>query len=364
MQKVVLDHVSTHFGEVKAVDDVHLTIEGGELFTLLGPSGCGKTTLLRTIAGFYKQNSGDIYFGDRLINDVPTHARNIGMVFQNYAVFPHLSVFDNVAYGLQARKVSKPEIERRVMEALELVELEHLRHRAPSEMSGGQQQRIALARAIVVRPALLLMDEPLSNLDAKLRVKMRSDIRRMQKDLNITTIYVTHDQEEALAISDRIAVFDQGRVQQVAVPYDLYTYPGNKFVAEFIGETNLFPCKVTSDRLEDGKATVELLGKTITAKLLQPHKGEAIFSIRPEKVTLRLQQQDASDHAGVIETATYLGKHVAYEVKLDTGDMVDVTAYITDGTPFHGSGDEVFVHIEPSRAVIFDPTGSRVIGRE
>ncbi|WP_331436730.1 ABC transporter ATP-binding protein [Gordoniibacillus kamchatkensis] len=239
MQKIVFDHVTKYFGSHKAVNDAHFTIQEGEFFTLLGPSGCGKTTLLRTIAGFYRQEEGDIYFGDKKINDVPTHQRNIGMVFQNYAIFPHMTVFENVCYGLKARNVSKSEMQQRAMEALEMVELAHLKDRVPSDMSGGQQQRIALARAIVIRPGLLLMDEPLSNLDAKLRVKMRSDIRRLQKELNITTIYVTHDQEEALAVSDRIAVMSEGVIQQIATPEDIYAYPANRFVSNFIGTSNI-----------------------------------------------------------------------------------------------------------------------------
>src|SRR5512139_2190929 len=213
--RVIFHKISKRFGPIRAVDDVSLTIEEGEFFTLLGPSGCGKTTLLRLVAGFYQPDAGEIRFGDRRVNEVPPHKRETGMVFQNYALFPHLSVFENVAYGLKARKVPQAEIRRRIGAILEGVQLAGLEDRAPSQLSGGQQQRVALARALVISPQILLMDEPLSNLDARLRVSMREEIRRIQKDLGITTIYVTHDQEEAMAISDRIAIFNTGQTQQI-----------------------------------------------------------------------------------------------------------------------------------------------------
>ena len=219
-QNVIIKDVVKTYGDFNAVDHISLEMKEGELFTLLGPSGCGKTTLLRMIAGFNSIESGTIAFGSKVINEIPAHKRNIGMVFQNYAIFPHMTVFENVAYGLKARKVSKEEIEKRVNEALEMVQIQNLKDRQPANMSGGQQQRVALARAIVIHPDILLMDEPLSNLDAKLRVQMRTTIKKVQKKLGITTIYVTHDQEEALAISDRIAVMNHGVIQQVGVPQE------------------------------------------------------------------------------------------------------------------------------------------------
>ena len=219
--EVIIKNAVKRYGDFTALHGVSLNIEKGEFFTLLGPSGCGKTTLLRMIAGFNSIEGGDFYFGENRINDVPAHKRDIGMVFQNYAIFPHLTVEENVAYGLKARKVDKKEIDRRVKEALELVQIAPLATRKPSELSGGQQQRVALARAFVIEPSVLLMDEPLSNLDAKLRVQMRSIIKKLQRRLGITTIYVTHDQEEALAISDRIAVMNQGRVMQVGTPSEI-----------------------------------------------------------------------------------------------------------------------------------------------
>ena len=243
--EVIIKNAVKRYGDFTALHGVSLNIEKGEFFTLLGPSGCGKTTLLRMIAGFNSIEGGDFYFGENRINDVPAHKRDIGMVFQNYAIFPHLTVEENVAYGLKARKVDKKEIDRRVKEALELVQIAPLATRKPSELSGGQQQRVALARAFVIEPSVLLMDEPLSNLDAKLRVQMRSIIKKLQRRLGITTIYVTHDQEEALAISDRIAVMNQGRVMQVGTPSEIYAKPENPFVAGFIGVSNFLNCDVT-----------------------------------------------------------------------------------------------------------------------
>ena len=220
--RVELKGIVKRFGPLKAVDDVTLSIQEGDFFTLLGPSGCGKTTLLRMIAGFYRPDAGEIRFGDKRVNDVPPHRRETGMVFQNYALFPHLSVFDNIAYGLRARKLPRREIEARIAKIIGSVQLEGMEGRAPSQLSGGQQQRVALARALVISPQILLMDEPLSNLDAKLRVSMREEIRRIQKEMGITTIYVTHDQEEAMAVSDRIAILNRGRLEQVGAPVEIY----------------------------------------------------------------------------------------------------------------------------------------------
>ena len=237
--KIVITDVSRRFGSVQAVDHVDLTVEEGEFFTLLGPSGCGKTTLLRMIAGFCELDSGEIRFGDQRIDRLPAHVRDIGMVFQNYAVFPNLTVAGNVAYGLRARRVAAEEMARRVDEALALVQLAGYGERKPHELSGGQLQRVAIARALVIRPQVLLFDEPLSNLDARLRVSMRGEIRSLQKALGITAIYVTHDQEEAMSVSDRIALMNAGRLEQVGLPVDIYRHPVSRFAAEFMGTTNL-----------------------------------------------------------------------------------------------------------------------------
>lgn len=361
MQKVVFEHVTKYFGTVKAVNDAHFTINEGEFFTLLGPSGCGKTTLLRTIAGFYRQDEGNIYFGDRLINDVPTHQRNIGMVFQNYAIFPHMTVFENVAYGLKARNVNKKEIETRVMEALEMVELSHLRDRVPSDMSGGQQQRIALARAVVIRPGLLLMDEPLSNLDAKLRIKMRSDIRKLQKELNITTIYVTHDQEEALAVSDRIAVLNEGTVQQIAAPQEIYAYPKNRFVANFIGTSNFIPGTATRYDSATGEANVELLGISVRLKLSRSYEGPVLFSVRPEKAKISARKSDSMQIPGEVESVTYLGEKVNYTVKLGNGQTVDIQQHSVEPEQLMKEKQALFVDLQLHRAVLFDGEGKEVL---
>ena len=279
--EVIIKNAVKRYGDFTALHGVSLNIEKGEFFTLLGPSGCGKTTLLRMIAGFNSIEGGDFYFGENRINDVPAHKRDIGMVFQNYAIFPHLTVEENVAYGLKARKVDKKEIDRRVKEALELVQILPLAERKPSELSGGQQQRVALARAFVIEPSVLLMDEPLSNLDAKLRVQMRSIIKKLQRRLGITTIYVTHDQEEALAISDRIAVMNQGRVMQVGTPSEIYAKPENPFVAGFIGVSNFLNCDVT--KCEGGMAKVSIKGELdIDVPVRKSYTGKAQLSARPQ----------------------------------------------------------------------------------
>lgn len=361
MKKVVFDRVTKYFGTVKAVNNAHFTIEEGEFFTLLGPSGCGKTTLLRTIAGFYKQEEGDIYFGDQVINDVPTHERNIGMVFQNYAIFPHLSVFDNVAYGLKARKVPKKEMEQRVMEALELVELSHLRDRIPSNMSGGQQQRIALARAIVIRPALLLMDEPLSNLDAKLRVKMRTDIRKLQKELNITTIYVTHDQEEALAVSDRIAVLSEGKVQQIATPQDIYLYPQNRFVANFIGTSNFLEGRSIMNGNGGNRAVISVLEQESELPLNRTHSGEVLFSIRPEKVALSLEPTERHRYPGIVDTVTFLGDKVSYEIRMSGGQTLEVHHHPASARSIYPEKQSLYVDLQLEQSVMYDGSGKEVI---
>ena len=254
MTRVQIQGVVKRFGSVTALAGVNISVEPGEFFTLLGPSGCGKTTLLRTVAGFLVQDTGAIYFDAECIDGIPAHKRNTGMVFQNYAIFPHLNVSNNIAYGLKNKRISPSDIETKVHEAVRLVRLEGLEHRMPRELSGGQQQRVVLARALVIEPRVLLMDEPLSNLDAKLRVAMRGDIRALQRNVGITTIYVTHDQEEALGISDRIAVMSDGQVQQIGRPWEVYLRPANQFVADFVGATNLLKARLVKQEVEAGRA--------------------------------------------------------------------------------------------------------------
>src|SRR5438552_15909469 len=253
--RIAVENLTKRFGAVGAVSRVSLSIQEGEMFTLLGPSGCGKTTLRRLLAGFYNADEGEIRFGDRVVNDVPPHERGIGMVFQNYALWPHMTVSENVSYGLKLRKVSSSDTAARVNGVLEKVGLTGLSDRYPGQLSGGQQQRVALARALVLNPQMLLLDEPLSNLDAKIRVQVRSEIRKLQQQLGITTIYVTHDQEEALSLSDRVAVMKDGRVLQVGAPKELYERPANRFVADFIGINNLV--EVTVRTVEGPDRTVQ-----------------------------------------------------------------------------------------------------------
>ncbi|MCM0647058.1 ABC transporter ATP-binding protein [Clostridium swellfunianum] len=354
---VSIKNVTKMFGEVKAVNNANIEIKKGEFFTLLGSSGCGKTTLLRTIAGFYNQEEGSIFFGEQKIDDVPAHKRNIGMVFQNYAIFPHMTVAENVAYGLKARNVSKNEIEKRVSAALDMVQLGHLKDRQPSDMSGGQQQRVALARAIVIEPGILLMDEPLSNLDAKLRLKMRNDIKKLQSRLGITTIYVTHDQQEALAVSDRIAVMDKGIIQQIGTPQEIYMYPANKFVANFIGTTNFITGEITK---RDGKSYITISEKEIPLDLNSGYTGKVSYSIRPEGVFL---VDDKADDVveGKIINATFLGDFTSYEVELTSKQVIEVNEYSAQNVRVKSVGETVGVKLSPSKAVIFNESGEEVI---
>lgn len=357
-EHIKIHNVSKYFGDNKAIDDINITINQGEFFTLLGPSGCGKTTLLRTLAGFYQADEGDLYFDEKRINEVPAHKRNVGMVFQNYAIFPHLTVFENIAYGLKARKVKKNEIKARVAEALDMVELTHLQDRQPSQLSGGQQQRVALARATVIHPGLLLMDEPLSNLDAKLRIKMREDIKSLQKDLNITTIYVTHDQEEALAVSDRIAVLKDGKVQQIGKPHEIYLSPSNKFVANFIGSTNLLDANV--DSIGDNKAVVVVEGVELLSVFKKPVKGYALYSIRPEQVKLS-DNLDGNGAMGEIVDATFLGESVVYKIKFESGNEISAHEHSIRFNMLRKIGEKVKVDLNPEEAVIFDESGEEVL---
>ncbi|MEN9201897.1 MAG: ABC transporter ATP-binding protein [Thermostichus sp. DG02_2_bins_29] len=304
-------------GQVAAVQNVNLQIEQGELITLLGPSGCGKTTTLRMVAGFESPSRGEILLAGERINQKPPHRREMAMVFQSYALFPHLSVFENVAYGLRLRSLLEIEVRKRVLEVLELVGLEGLEHRPPQQLSGGQQQRVALARALVLQPKVLLMDEPLSNLDAKLREQMRTEIRRIQQTLGITTLYVTHDQAEAMTLADRIVIMHRGQIEQVDVPTQIYQRPASAFVADFIGQSNLLPARVVG---REGEVwIIQALEQTFrlpSTALARPLAiGEAAqLLIRPEAVCLHPR---GSLRAGV-QRATYLGPIVEYELTLGT----------------------------------------------
>ncbi len=352
---VIIRDAVKRYGDFTALKGVSLDIREGEFFTLLGPSGCGKTTLLRMIAGFNSIEGGDFYFGQKRINDVPAHKRDIGMVFQNYAIFPHLTVRENVAYGLKARKTPKRELEQRVNDALELVQIAHLADRKPNELSGGQQQRVALARAFVIEPSVLLMDEPLSNLDAKLRVQMRSVIKKLQRRLGITTIYVTHDQEEALAISDRIAVMRDGVIMQIGTPNEIYAKPQNPFVAGFIGVSNFLNCQVVSSG--KGLARVSIQGGSpLEIPVRRDYVGPARISARPEQLFF-----SESGMPGKILFSTFLGDFIEYEVELEGGQSLIVNEYTKDTTNLHTDGERVFVRFDPSRISLYQADTEEVL---
>ncbi len=335
---------------MRAVDDVALSIRDGEFFTLLGPSGCGKTTLLRMVAGFCELDAGRIMFGNTRIDTLPPHRRNTGMVFQNYAVFPHLTVGDNVAYGLRARKVKADDTAKRVARALELVQLPGYAERWPHQLSGGQLQRVAIARAVAIEPDVLLLDEPLSNLDAKLRVDMRGEIRRLQKLLGITVLYVTHDQEEALAVSDRIAVMRAGRVEQVGDPRAIYERPQTPFVARFVGTTNLVEGSVTGRAGEI--VEVAFAGGVVRAASPAGAMGDKVaVSLRPEALrALRPGEAAPAGWAtltGKLGMVEYLGPVTRFAVTLADGTALHLMAL----APPVGEG-EVRVAYDPRSVVV------------
>lgn len=350
---IIVKDVIKKYGENTVIPDLSVNIENGELFTLLGPSGCGKTTLLRMIAGFNSIEGGKISFDEKVINDIPPHKRNIGMVFQNYAIFPHMTVEENVKYGLKLRKLSKDEMDTRLIDILDVVKITEYKDRLPANLSGGQQQRVALARSIVIHPDVLLMDEPLSNLDAKLRIEMRSAIRNIQKQVGITTVYVTHDQEEALAISDRIAIMNGGVIQQVATPYELYTRPNNIFVATFIGRSNIFDASLTNI---NGKNFVEF--KNGYKEEIELNHKVAYSSI---KVTVRPEEFIISDNKegleGVVESATFLGKYMDYVVKLNEGNSVELSVDLCTSDVIFKPGDNVYLKVNYKKINVFDQEG-------
>jgi len=348
---VVIQNATKRYGSFTAVDGVSLHIEQGEFFTLLGPSGCGKTTLLRMIAGFNTVDGGEIYFGDQMINQLPAHKRGIGMVFQNYAIFPHLTVAENVAYGLKAQKVPKADIQRRVAVALEMVQITALKDRRPNELSGGQQQRVALARAFVIEPKVLLMDEPLSNLDAKLRVQMRTIIKKLQRRLGITTIYVTHDQEEALSISDRIAVMKDGRIMQVGKPDQIYKKPENPFVAGFIGISNFLDCEIGGDDPQSATIHLDGFSNAMRTRLIRPYQGKGRLSARPEQLTFAPGEGEGLK--GHIELSTFLGDFIEYEVLLQNGQTVQLNEYTKDALTIKPDGLEVYVGFDLGSVSVF-----------
>ncbi|MBO8165538.1 MAG: ABC transporter ATP-binding protein [Brevibacillus sp.] len=356
MSGVTLEHVSKVFGNVRGVDDVHVEIKPGEFFTFLGPSGCGKTTTLRMIAGFYYPSAGRILFGDRDVTALPPNKRNTGMVFQNYALFPHMSVFENIAFGLQVRKLPRPQIKEKVERALSLVHLSGYGNRRIDQLSGGQQQRVALARALVIEPQILLLDEPLSNLDAKLREETRFEIKRLQLELGITTIYVTHDQAEAMSMSDRIMVMNGGVVQQIGTPDEIYNRPLNRFVATFIGETNLWEGTVVG--IDSGEARIEVAPELVLTGRVQNASPacqlkvgqKTAISIRPEFIREAKPDDQHNVVKGNIIVSEFTGASVNYVTEVGGNRLRAM--FVNQGHRVRQRGEELALHI-PTESIYF-----------
>lgn len=372
MGSVVLEQLRKDFSGVTVLQNINLDINEGEFFALLGPSGCGKTTTMRCIAGFETPTSGTIKIGGKDVANLPPNERNCGMVFQSYALFPHMNVFDNVAYSLNIKELKKSnplkkigvytrmlnsklvkypkEIEKKVMDILEYVELTNHAKKLTSELSGGQQQRVALARALVMEPEVLLMDEPLSNLDLKLRHTMRNTIRRIQQDLKITTIFVTHDQEEAMSMADRIAVMKDGEILQIGTPTDLYSNPKTSFIADFVGTSNILEGTVVS--AENDLTIVQVGNQQIKSKM-KKDKKEVQVIIRPENIIVLNGENDNYDNTfeGVIHLATYLGNTVRYDVKIGDHMLVVDTIY-ESGANIKQSGEKVRLGVSPERVLL------------
>ena len=346
MSEVRIEHVFKRFGDVTAVSDFDLTVKDGEFVSLLGPSGCGKTTSLRMIAGFERATEGEIYIGDHCVSShikntfVPPEKRDIGMVFQSYAVWPHMTVNENVAYPLKIQKVPKEERAARVAEMLKLVHLDEYGSRYPHQLSGGQQQRVALARALVMRPGLLLLDEPLSNLDAKLRESMRFEISSIQKELGITVIYVTHDQSEAMTMSDRVVVMSRGVIQQIGTPYEIYRNPANKMVADFIGLVNFVEGEVQGDR-------VYISGTGVSFPNTSGITGSATIAVRPENITM---SRTSGTIEGTLVHRFYLGDAVDYRVQCKH----HVIRVIVKGAELKEFTDGEKVYLDFDKIMVFD----------
>jgi iron(III) transport system ATP-binding protein len=358
--QIKIDHAMKKYGDNVIIPDLSLVIEPGEFFTLLGPSGCGKTTLLRMIAGFNTIEGGDFYFNTQRINGLDPEKRNIGMVFQNYAIFPHLTVKKNVAFGLQNRKLPKDEIESRTEKFLQLMKIEEYKDRLPDRLSGGQQQRVALARALAIEPGVLLMDEPLSNLDAKLRIEMRAAIKEIQNKLRITTVYVTHDQEEAMAVSDRIAVMNQGVIQQIGLPKELYQRPVNLFAATFIGRSNIMQIRLRKTQAKG----IEFRGGYFVPMLNlcdEYSDGEpGTVSVRPEEFVI--VPEGGEGIAATVVYSTFLGLNTHYVVKLESGENVEIIQE-SKIDEILGSGAEIRLQVKKEKVNVFTADGSKTLIR-
>ncbi len=360
MVGVRLENVTKRFDNVVAVDRVSLDIQKGEFFFLLGPSGCGKSTLLRLIAGLYQPEGGRVFFDDRDMTEIPPNERNTGMVFQNYALWPHMTVWKNVEYGLTIRKVSQEDRLRRVLKALQMVQMESYAERSPNQLSGGQQQRVALARALVVEPDVVLLDEPLSNLDARLRLEMREQIQDLHRQIGITMIYVTHDQKEALAMADRMAVMRMGRVGQVGDPRSLYARPSSRFVADFIGEINLLPGEVSAVEPE---VRVETALGTIHGRMADEgiQKGDRVFcAVRPEALSFLEGEPAGKENvvSGQVQHVIYLGDLEQYTVELVDGTQVKLVEH-NPRRQKAASGEGVRLRFSPDAVVILQDEGGQ-----
>ena len=353
MSVVEIDGVTKRFGETPALDGVSLRIEEGEFFALLGPSGSGKTTLLRAIAGFVDPEAGTIRIDGDAMRDIPVHRRDIGMVFQDYALFPHMSVFDNVAFGLSVRHVARAEMAERVRAMLALVQLEGYEERRPGQLSGGQQQRVALARALVTRPRVLLLDEPLGALDKRLRRQMQIELRQIQREVGITTVFVTHDQEEALTLSDRIAILDAGRIVQSGPPQAVYERPRTVFAADFLGDANFFTGRTDGE----GRVCTPRGSELFTADVAEDTGADVILAVRPEKLRIARAGNPASDGAnrlaGTVASVLYAGSTVTYRVACDEVE-VTVLEQNREATPIE-QGEPVTVSWRPEHTVVVCP---------
>ncbi len=349
---VTFEKVRKTFGAFTAIPDLSLTIEPGTLVTLLGPSGCGKTTTLRMLAGLEHPSSGRILIGGKDVTMLPANERDVSMVFQSYALFPHMTSLDNVAYGLESSGIKRKEARERAREAMKLVGLEGMGERLPAELSGGQQQRVAVARALVLEPQVLLLDEPLSNLDARLRRRVRTEIRDLQQRLGFTAVYVTHDQDEALAVSDQIIVMKDGEIAQQGAPRDLYDAPASAFIADFMGEANVLACQV--ERVEDGVALIDIGGLKHRVAARNASAGQAELAVRPNAIQLHRATADGA-FTGKITHAAYLGDHVEYEVETGRGNLfvIDTAA----DTPFDTTTEVTISLKDRGTALITGPNG-------
>lgn len=343
---VSFQQVYKKYGEITAIDNLSVDIQAGELVTLLGPSGCGKTTTLRMIAGLEEATSGRIIIGGKDVTDLSATYRNVAMVFQSYALFPHMNVLDNVSYGLTVSSMPKKLAKEKAKEGLAMVGLAGYENRLPSELSGGQQQRVAVARAVVLEPEVLLFDEPLSNLDAKLRRHVREEIRQIQQKLGLTAVYVTHDQEEAMAVSDRIIVMKEGVIAQAGTPAELYDLPNSEFIADFIGNANILPCELLS--VEGKQATVKLNDITLNSRCAENIKSPVKLVVHPQNIKLS-EHSGTNAIQGTVRQATYLGNHIEYDVETQ-GD----TLFVVDNQMEHyfKQGELVFIHFPKDKTSV------------